>query len=144
MAATSDPGFIPKQPDDEHTSKWWRQFKNYVVVDGMNGQKTHLVHLKLCYVCMIMRPKRSTHCRQCDVCCEQFDHHCPYIANCVGRRNYVYFFGFINTLFLDCVYLVWITFHDIDRRVQMYKLIIQTELDSGVRRENLTYKNAYW
>ena len=63
MAATSDPGFIPKQPDDEHTSKWWRQFKNYVVVDGMNGQKTHLIHLKLSYVCMIMRPKRSTHCR---------------------------------------------------------------------------------
>ena len=36
-AATSDPGLIPPQPDDEHSKKWRATFKNYLVVDGLNG-----------------------------------------------------------------------------------------------------------
>ena len=65
---------------------------------------------------MIYRPKRSVHCRACDVCVESFDHHCPYISNCVGRRNYRYFFGFINILLLDTIYVFAVSIHDIRRR----------------------------
>ena len=72
--------------------------------------------LKFCYTCMIIRPKRSVHCRACDVCVEMFDHHCPYISNCVGRRNYRYFFGFINILWVDCLFVLWLSIHDIRRR----------------------------
>ena len=64
---------------------------------------------------MIFRPKRSVHCRACDVCVEAFDHHCPYISNCVGRRNYRYFFGFINVLLIDCIYVLTVSIHDIRR-----------------------------
>ena len=91
-------------------------FKHFLVLDGLGGQKTHLLKLKFCYTCMIMRPRRSVHCRACDVCVEQFDHHCPYISNCVGRRNYRYFFAFINTLWADVIFVLWVSIHDINRR----------------------------
>ena len=72
--------------------------------------------LKFCASCMIIRPKRSIHCRSCDICVEMFDHHCPFISNCVGKRNYVYFWFFINTLWVDVVYSIWVAAHDIKRR----------------------------
>ncbi|TYZ64937.1 hypothetical protein PybrP1_000610 [[Pythium] brassicae (nom. inval.)] len=55
----------------------------------------------LCHSCHVQRPLRSKHCRVCRTCVHQFDHHCPFVDNCVGRNNHVYFMAFLLTLVVD-------------------------------------------
>ena len=39
--------------------------------------------------------RSSKHCRTCDRCVEGFDHHCKWLNNCIGEKNYQTFFALI-------------------------------------------------
>lgn len=46
---------------------------------------------------MLVQPK-SKHCRQCDKCVAGFDHHCVFLNNCIGTRNYGAFIALLCSI----------------------------------------------
>lgn len=63
----------------------------------------------LCATCVRWKPERCHHCRQCNKCVLKMDHHCPWLANCVGIKNYKFFILTILYGFSTCV-IILITF----------------------------------
>ena len=57
-----------------------------------------------CPKCLIKINYRTKHCLICERCVEDFDHHCFWVGNCIGKKNFSLFFIFLifiifNTLF---------------------------------------------
>ena len=46
---------------------------------------------EICTLCKAHVNEESKHCGQCDRCVEGFDHHCKWLNNCIGLRNYRFF-----------------------------------------------------
>jgi hypothetical protein len=108
------------------------------------SKPTHLRQLgyireyKICDTCYIVRPLRSTHCGICDNCIYRFDHHCPWIGTCVGKRNYPYFFIFLILLNLFQVFTAAVCIAHIvikildDKKIEKFKFETKKQKDSAL------------
>lgn len=74
-----------------------------------------------CGACRSRVNELSRHCLICDKCVVDFDHHCQWLNNCIGEKNYRTFRWLIaSTALLVCLQLVVSTilfltyFHDMD------------------------------
>jgi palmitoyltransferase ZDHHC13/17 len=69
----------------------------FIKNDGLEFMKlleTFDAH-SLCPDCEIIRTGRSRHCIVCNLCVDRYDHHCPWINNCVGYNNHNMFLVYL-------------------------------------------------
>jgi hypothetical protein len=102
-AVMTDPGGVPQSKKWEWPSAYENQESQ---VSGDVQETKRDGQRRKCTKCFLLKPDRSHHCRVCDRCVLKMDHHCPWIANCVGYRNYKYFFLLVWYSALTC----WWTF----------------------------------
>eukprot|EP01125_Pyxidicula_operculata_P019287 TRINITY_DN6982_c0_g1_i1.p1 TRINITY_DN6982_c0_g1~~TRINITY_DN6982_c0_g1_i1.p1 ORF type:complete len:311 (+),score=10.45 TRINITY_DN6982_c0_g1_i1:30-962(+) len=62
-----------------------------------------------CEDCKIHPPPNSYHCKVCGGCSLNFDHHCPFVARCIGLKNQKHFFLMLFFLFVDGLYALRMT-----------------------------------
>lgn len=63
-----------------------------------------------CMKCKRVRSAGTHHCSWCHTCVEMMCHHCPFTNNCIGRRNYVYYYTFLAYAFFGLLYACYLAY----------------------------------
>lgn len=98
------------------------QYKN----DKIHEVDYFLTRVAYCVRCKQDKPPRAHHCKRCNICVLRFNHHCPYIGNCVGLKTQKVFILFLFYSALGCLVgliHVAIIVNDIKDYLQVFFLV---------------------
>ncbi|KAI8440659.1 hypothetical protein MSG28_001864, partial [Choristoneura fumiferana] len=95
----SDPGVIRASTRDK--------FRTIIELSESSDGGGGFDPARFCSACLVRRPLRSKHCSVCNRCVARFDHHCPWVGNCIGANNHRHFIGFLVSLIVMCCWMLW-------------------------------------
>lgn len=112
----SDPGYITEKSVESDLAKY-----------PANG----LIFFadKTCRTCLLPKPARSKHCSVCNKCVYVYDHHCIFVNNCVGEKNYRWFVAFLFAnlnLMVYGGYLCWTLLKNTLKSIGWWQAITRT------------------
>ena len=83
------------------------QMSRRAVPEFDKSKFNHVIENGRCHLCNInISSSRTKHCSVCNKCVHVFDHHCKWLNQCIGRRNYVPFFICVLSAIMMCLSFV--------------------------------------
>ncbi|NXR11654.1 ZDH12 palmitoyltransferase, partial [Semnornis frantzii] len=93
-----DPGFV--KPEGAEAGK--HEAQGVVLPQVPSGIPD--IPTQRCGYCLLKQPMRARHCQLCQHCVRRYDHHCPWLENCVGERNHPLFIVYLS---VQLMVLLW-------------------------------------
>lgn len=90
--------------------KWFlsREVINQISTDKSFNLNFNFEKFQICKICnlLIKKDLDVVHCYFCNLCCEKYDHHCPWLGKCIGKNNIKSFNFFVIFTIIFFSYLI--------------------------------------
>jgi len=78
---------------------------------GLPTDGRDLSDWRYCDLCSVYQPPTAAHCPDCNLCIDGYDHHCPWMGTCIGKRNMKAFVSFnLSWMFYLFYSVAWVSF----------------------------------
>lgn len=97
----------------------------------------------VCFRCLVYKPDRATHCKECKRCFLKRISHCYFLETCIGFHNQKFFILFLVSLILQTLFILiafFIIWHIIDFDT---KRVVLRNTNKSVSQARLIFKYHY-